>query len=341
MRIFNSRFQRFTGILATLTLILTTVSCGSFNAASYNDGIYGDTDSNTEKTEETQETSYEDNSGSYYQALFAEKAQLYGQGQSQDSVFTDIDNYSSQSYDQSNPDYTSNYGGGDSGFGENPSEVVVNYYGNGWNNGFGFGGFGYGYGWNRGFGWNNGFGFNRGFGGYGYGWNYGYGFNGYGWNYGFGGFGFGGFGFNYGWGNYYYNRGFNRNQLAFVNGNRGYYGRNSRAVTSSANNRSTARRNVGRSSNSVNSARATRATNSRSSSRNNTGVSRRSSSRSNNSRATGNSSSRSRSSSTRSSSSRSRSSSTRSSSSRSSRSSSFGRSSGGSRSSSRSSGRRR
>ncbi|GAL00865.1 vitellogenin II precursor [Nonlabens ulvanivorans] len=119
--------------------MITITSCGSFDAVSYNDGIYGD----SYEDEEIDQVSYEENSGSYYKNLFAEKAEQYGQNFGQDSVFTDVDSYSSQSYDQSNPDYTSNYGGGESGFGETPSTVVINYYDNGWNN----------WGWNRGFGW--------------------------------------------------------------------------------------------------------------------------------------------------------------------------------------------
>ncbi len=336
MRTSTLKFSKSISIYALLALMITITSCGSFDAVSYNDGIYGD----SYEEEEIEEVSYEENSGSYYKNLFAEKAEQYGQNFSQDSVFTDVDNYSSQSYDQANPDYTSNYGGGESGFGENPNSVVINYYDNGWNNwgyntGFAWGwqpGIGWNS-WNRPFGWNRPWGWNTGY-AWGnpwlraYGWNSGFGWNGFygGWN------GFYG-GWNNGWGNYY-----NRNNYAFVNGNRNYYGRNaignssrnSRGTTS-VNNRNTTRRNVGRGTNGVSRGRSTTATNSRSTSRNSTGVSRRSSTRSSNTTARSNSSSRSSRSSTTgrsSSSTRSSSSSTRSSSSSSGRSSSGTRSSG-------------
>ncbi|GAK76993.1 vitellogenin II precursor [Nonlabens ulvanivorans] len=186
-----------------MALMITITSCGSFDAVSYNDGIYGD----SYDDEEIDQVSYEENSGSYYKNLFAEKAEQYGQNFGQDSVFTDVDSYSSQSYDQSNPDYTSNYGGGESGFGETPSTVVINYYDNGWNN---WGGWNRGFGWGGnswygGYGWNNWGGWNRGFGWGGNPWHGGYGWNNWGgWNQGFG-WGGGGFGWNY-WGGY--NNGF-------------------------------------------------------------------------------------------------------------------------------------
>lgn len=345
----------------SLILSLFLVSCGSFESVSYHDGVYGErsniNDRPVEQANEQQApATYQNDSGSYYQALFAQKAADYGAINSQqDSIFTNVENYSTQSYDQSNPDYTSNYGGGYGAWGENPSQVNINIIDNGFGWGGGFGPWGLGFN-NFGFG---GFGFNGfGFGGFGpcgFGFNNfgygGFGFNnfgcgGFGFNrFGFGGFGFGGFGpYGFGFNNFGFGGFGFRNGIAFANGNRGFRGNfnNGAFGRETTFGRNTTRRNVGRGTNGVSRSRATtrgtnRSNNStfsrRGTSRSSNATNRRSSSRSSSARSS--SSSRRSSGSVRSS----RSSSSRSSGVRSSRSS--GRSSGGFRSGGGRSGGRR
>lgn len=201
--------------LFSIVCAFTILSCGSYQGVSYYDGIYGDTPSNrtiTRAVETNEEVvSYEDDSSTYYKALFAQQASQYGNfGETQDSVFTDVENYSPKNYDNSEMYYEGDYQGR-SGFGESPNQVIVNYYDNGW-------------GWNN-VGWNN------------WGWNN-WGWNNWGWG--------NPWVWNNGWGFY----GPNRGRLAFVGGNRLYrgsvYGNASRYRTSSINSRNTIRTNVGR-----------------------------------------------------------------------------------------------
>lgn len=101
----------------------------------------------------------------------------------QDQIFTDVENYSSNNYDDANRSeeaYSNGYGG----WGSNPEHITVNVYDNswGWGGGLGWGWnnyWGAGWGWNLGWGWNSWYGPNY------YGWGYaaypyyGYGYNGW------------------------------------------------------------------------------------------------------------------------------------------------------------------
>jgi hypothetical protein len=235
--------HRLPGTLKALFALVATVSlvsCGGYTEVSYSDGIYG-SNRTVRVYEDVQEQpqTYQNNSSGYYESLFASEAENYGNNFASDSIFTDVEGYSSESYDAVNPDYTATYGGGAPAWGTNPSEVNINFYNGGFGYGgfgpgFGFGGFGPGFGYG-GFGPGFGFGFNRfgGFGGFGYSiYDYAYLNNFYGgFGFGFGPFNrFGGFGFNrFGYGGFYngfygvnnfYGRPFYRNNVAFSNGYR-------------------------------------------------------------------------------------------------------------------------
>ncbi len=164
------------------------VSCGSYVESSYNDGIYGDIPTRIDQEREiTQEDVYNENSSNYYQQLFAIEAAQYPNTATDDQIFTDVDSYSSDDYDQQMVDYSLDYSA-QPAWGTNPSETIINYYNVGGFNQFGFA--------NRwGFGGPWGFGFNN--------WGYGpWGFNnfGFGGPWGFNNFAFGGFGFGFGFG---------------------------------------------------------------------------------------------------------------------------------------------
>ena len=193
----NIHLSKF-NLVYLVILSLLVASCGSYQSTSYDDGIYGSEPVNdtNKQTDYDQSASRVSNSAGYYESLFAEGAESYGNNFGQDSIFTDVESYSGTSYVDADPDYTGSYGGGAAAWGENPSQININYYNNGfgWNNW----GWGPGWGWNAGFGWGgfgwNNWGWNRGF-GWGHGWNnwgWGPGWAGYGWN--------AGFGWNYGWG---------------------------------------------------------------------------------------------------------------------------------------------
>ncbi|PRP67210.1 hypothetical protein BST86_08910 [Nonlabens agnitus] len=143
-------------------------SCGSYTDSSYNDGIYGGTVINQE--EEVLSDTYEQNSSNYYQQLFALEASQYSGG-AEDEIFIDVENYSDQGYDQENGEYVLDYAA-QPAWGTNPSETIINFYGNP--------GFGLGFGYPFGFGFNN-FGYGRFYGlnnfGYGFGYPFGFGFN--------------------------------------------------------------------------------------------------------------------------------------------------------------------
>ncbi|GAK96213.1 vonitellogenin II precursor [Nonlabens tegetincola] len=213
-------------MLIALSVIIS--SCGTYDNVSYNDGIYGESES--VKVDNT--PTYQDDSAGYYQRLFEQEGEQFGNNFEVDSVFTDVESYSGGSYDSSNPDATATYGGGSPAWGESPTQISINYIDNGfwgWNAGFGprWGWNNWAWGWNVGFGptwgWNN-WGWNAGF-GPGWGWNN-WGWNAWGWNAGFGpGWGWNGawayrngwYGNNFGWG-------YNRNNFAYVNGSRSLRG---------------------------------------------------------------------------------------------------------------------
>jgi hypothetical protein len=275
MKNINFKKPAFYKIAASVIIATAFVSCGSYQSVSYNDGIYSDNQESYQAEEIQPQDTYSDNSSAYYESLFQQGAESHGNNFAADSVFTDVESYSNSSYDASDPDYTASYGGGEAGWGTNPSQVIVNYYDNGfgWNNGFyGNGFYGNGFGWNN-WGWNRGFGWNNGFYGNGFGWNSWAWNAGFGWNNGFYGNGFGwnnwGWNGNYGnqfGGNYgrnningyaYQNTGrtsrgqalnYNTRGRSVDNGRSSYYGR-----TDGANGRSSATtRSLGRNTRATN-----------------------------------------------------------------------------------------
>jgi len=230
-------------LIKSITFLLVAVlvtSCGSYQQASYyeDDGIYSSGNRVVQVEKKSPEAiraqQVEDN---IYGEYFGQKADQYGDILDNE-VFTDIDDYYSGVENDSiaigeQTDYfaTNNTYEGNEGWGDNPTNVSINVYDNGWGWG-GFndpwlwnGGLGFGWGWNN-WGWNRPWGWNAGFGwGWGgLGWNnWGWGWNRpWGWN---AGFGWGGFGWN-NWGRGFYGNGFNRgfynNNYAFNRSRRGY-----------------------------------------------------------------------------------------------------------------------
>lgn len=146
---------------------LLASSCGSYQNSSYydNDGIYG---SSQRPYSQTENRYSEENleQGNRYKDYFAANKDNYSDG---NEVFTDVENYNSQSNDSINRNQQDNY----AGWGDNNKNVTINYYNNdywGWNSWYsprwswGWGSY-YGNYWNIGFGW----GWNSPY--YGWGWN--------------------------------------------------------------------------------------------------------------------------------------------------------------------------
>lgn len=211
-----------------------TVSCGSYQSASYydNDGIYSDGQREVTVERRPQARQYEQRTeGNVYGDYFGQKADEYDEIL-ESEVFTDIDEYSSDSPQDSLPlgpesryfDEGNDYAGY-GGWGDNSSSITVNVYDN-----WGWGGYGYG----LGYPWM--------YGGYGWGfyspwryrWNnpwWGYGYAGY---YGWGAWGgWGGWGYyhphhyyNPYYYPYYYRNGYYNNYgYAYNRSRRGYYDR--------------------------------------------------------------------------------------------------------------------
>ena len=138
-----------TAILYTAVGLLA-VSCGSYQQASYydNDGIYGsDTRVSVERNPQRVAQQQQTKSDDAYTNYFGQKADEVGEILDSE-IFTDVDSYSSDIandsinetqltdyYDNGN-DYL-----GNGGWGENPTNVSINIYDNGWNN--------WGWGWLR------------------------------------------------------------------------------------------------------------------------------------------------------------------------------------------------
>ncbi|MGB5646367.1 MAG: hypothetical protein WBM55_04545, partial [Muriicola sp.] len=187
------------GFLATVL-----VSCGSYQQASYydNDGIYSTGAEqpmvyNTPRTAPRTTQQTQNNNDGVYGDYFGRKAEEIDQIMG-DEIFTDVDDYYSgvenDSLDfEDNSTYfdQNNTYAGNGGWGENPSNVVININ-DGWGYGFNpiwadpfWGG---GFGWNNwgwgGLGWNN-WGWRGGFGWNNWGWG-GLGWNNWGWGGGFG-----------------------------------------------------------------------------------------------------------------------------------------------------------
>ena len=239
---------------------LTLTSCGTYQQATYDDGIY----SSGEQRRETAEVVNNNDSDNAYQNYFEQKS--YEADDRYGEVFTDVEEYSSQdnAEPQSETDvdgigYTESY----SPWGETAENITINVYDSGWNN----------WGWNN-WGWNNWrwnrWGWNRwGWGGYNNYWGWG-GYNnwGLGWNsWCWGGFNNWGYGPYYGYGrspygNYAYNRGrraaYANRALASRRAN--YYSRSSNRTSRYSNTRSTRRGNNARTTRNTRNTRATRNT---------------------------------------------------------------------------------
>jgi len=185
-------------------LSLFVVSCGSYQNSSYydNDGIYG--------TNERPQENYNNRYSEQNLEQSNKYATQFKSMQNEYDYFTDVENYSSNIEDTvvvvyDNDESSRNY----AGWGNNSSDVTINYYNNsgwGWNN------------WNSpywGIGWNNWYGNN-----WGWGWNSWYGGN-WGWN--------SFYGPNWGWGwNSWYGNGWYGNPYygGYYGNNFGHYGRN-------------------------------------------------------------------------------------------------------------------
>lgn len=159
-------------LLATLTLL---TSCGSYEYVPYNDGIYSEADTRTRTNHEAAPRTSNENSN-YYSSYFAEKSAQIDNAIEQEEIFTDVDSYSNENYDQADTTATAlNYERSNPSWGSNYDDVQVNIYSTGYGFGWGWNNwYGPGWGWNGG--WNNWY-------GPGWGWNGGWGLNiGWGWN---------------------------------------------------------------------------------------------------------------------------------------------------------------
>ena len=223
------QFENFRWLF-TIGLGILVTSCGTYQNSSYydNDGVYGSSDNTQNRVVQNDNANSE-----YYKNYFSNI------NQENEEIFTNVDNYTTPV--DTTATAKQNTTNGYNGWGQNSTNVTVNYfdaYGAGWNGWYGSGwGWNNGWGWNSwygpGWGWNNGWGWNSWY-GPGWGWNTGWGWNswygaGWGWGgwyspyYGYG-YGYPYYG-NYGWAsNYGYNGGrrntIYRNNLGGINGSR-------------------------------------------------------------------------------------------------------------------------
>ncbi|MCF6295959.1 MAG: hypothetical protein L3J25_09760 [Flavobacteriaceae bacterium] len=208
-------------LIGALGLILSLVSCGSYQYVGYDDGIYGTPERNVEYPTESSNEEVTSQSSSYFQNYFKEKSQELEYLTQGDTIFTDIDSYEGN-YKVANDtlvETQESY----AGWGQNTSEISINIYNSGFYNNFWWND---PWRWNAGWGWNNPWFWN-----YGYGNVWGYGFNNF-WHspyYGYNGY----------YGNYYNRRG---RGIAYNAGRRGAIYQNSyasrlnrRALTSTRN----------------------------------------------------------------------------------------------------------
>ncbi len=117
-------------LIGALGLLFSLVSCGSYQYAGYDDGIYGASERNVEYyTESSNEVPSSQNSN-YYQNYFKEKSQELDYLSQDDVIFTDIDSYESN-YEAENDtlvDAQVSY----AGWGQNTTEVSINVYNSGY-----------------------------------------------------------------------------------------------------------------------------------------------------------------------------------------------------------------
>ncbi|WP_053975678.1 hypothetical protein [Mangrovimonas xylaniphaga] len=168
---FNSYVKSKLPLFVVLGFVFLLTSCGSYQYAGYdNDGIYN---SNGVVYEDAPRVETSASNNGYYKAYFAEKSQQYEEiPQSEDIIFTDIESYEGNYYEEQDTTAVVDNYKGYAGWGDNSSEVSINYYNN-----FGYGYWGYNYwgynpyswrawnyypywnvGWNYGWGWNVGWG---------------------------------------------------------------------------------------------------------------------------------------------------------------------------------------
>jgi len=169
------------------------LSCSSTQNVYDDDGIYNSGTSQTTQSQTEKQVAQSEETNKY-KDFFQNGAKKLEDIPEEGAIFTDIEEYTSESDEEYADDYVDEevYEEGNAAWGEERSNAVVYVYNN--SPYYGFNRFGYG-------------GFNRfGYGGFGYGFNsFGFGFNrfGYGWPY------YGGFGYAYNsffFGNGFYNR---------------------------------------------------------------------------------------------------------------------------------------
>ena len=209
MRQIIHSFKKINALVIGVAASLLIISCGSYQSSTYgNDGIYGS--NNTQRRVGNNVAS-----APVQESYFAKKLEQYESDYADSDVFTDVENYSSQTYD----DNQENYNGGSQyqGWGDNAQQNNQVYV----NNGFNYGYNNYYPFWNRGF--RNRFGY--GYGGYGGGpfFNFYYGNPYY----------YGGYYNNYFWGNnFWYGNSFLSfgffNRASFYNNRRQLIGASSR-----------------------------------------------------------------------------------------------------------------
>lgn len=199
----NAKFSLF-GLLAVFV-----TSCGSYQNSSYydNDGVYGSEKTNTQTENRNSEQNIQQPN---------KYAQQFKNMQDEYTYFTDVDNYNSQTQDTVVTVYRNEANNSYAGWGNNSSDVTINYDTNGWgwNNWYSpYWGIGWNWGWNSWYG--NYWGWNSWY-GPGWGWNNWYG-TGWGWNSWYGpGWGWNNwYGTGWGW-NGYYGR-----DVVYNNGRRG------------------------------------------------------------------------------------------------------------------------
>lgn len=121
----NYKLFNIRALFFAFSALLLLASCSSYQYAGYdNDGIYS-SDQEEAYTANDYEESYEN--ALYYQQLFAEKADQFGNVPEEGAIFTDIDSYSSGAYDenmQEDLDYTV----GRAAWGSDPDEIAINIY---------------------------------------------------------------------------------------------------------------------------------------------------------------------------------------------------------------------
>ncbi len=196
-------------IIVALASLFLMASCGTYQSASYDDddGIYN---SKSEPVEEDVTVATNtNNDGEYYKNYFAETSNEAGAIIDDSEVFTDVDDYRTDT--AAIETTTGNAGWGDANEEVNITIIDTGFnagWGWGWNNpwawnaGWGWGWNNWGWGWNRPWAWNAGWGW--GWNNWGWGWNAGWGWNNWGWGrpwYGYGYHPYGyarGYAYNYG-----------------------------------------------------------------------------------------------------------------------------------------------